>query len=56
MLSEDESSLELLSEDELVELLEDVSVEELPEEDEVVLVLEPLLELLDELDPVVDDS
>ena len=57
MLSEDEVSPELPLED-VVELLEDVSVEELLELEEVVLVLEPLLELLDELlelDPVVDD-
>ena len=61
--SKSESSLELLSEDEVspespledvVELLEDVSVEELLELEEVVLVLELLLELL-ELDPDVDD-
>ena len=58
--SKSESSLELLSADEVspelpledeVELLEDVSVEELLELEEVVLVLELLLELLDELDP-----
>ena len=66
--SKSESSLELLSEDEVspesppedvVELLEDVSVEELLELEEVVLVLELPLELLDELllelDPEVDD-
>ena len=58
--SKSESSLELLSDDEVspespledvVELLEDVSVEELLELEEVVLVLELLLEL----DPDVDD-
>ena len=64
--SKSESSLELLSEDEVspelpledeVELLEDVSVEELLEPEEVVLVpLELLDELLLELDPEVDDS
>ena len=57
--SKSESSLELLSEDEVspespledvVELLEDVSVEELLE-----LLLELLDELLLELDPDVDD-
>ena len=62
--SKSESSLELLSEDEVspelpleevVELLEDVSVEELLELEEVVLVLELPLELLDELDPEDDD-
>ena len=68
-ISKVESSLELLSEEELsfelppeelVELLDDVSVEELLEVEELVLVLELLLELLDELllelDPEVDDS
>ena len=62
--SKSESSLELLSEDEVspelpledeVELLEDVSVEELLELEDVVLVLELTLELL-ELDPEFDDS
>ena len=65
-ISKVESSLELLSEEELSpelpldELLDDVSVEELLEVEELVLVLEVLLELLDELllelDPEVDDS
>ena len=63
-ISKVESSLELLSEDELspelpldevVELLEEVSDEELLEVEEVVLVLELLDELLLELDPEVDD-
>ena len=62
--SKSESSLELLSADEVspelpledeVELLEDVSVEELLELEDVVLVLELTLELL-ELDPEFDDS
>jgi len=55
-ISKVESSLELLSEDELSsELLEEVSVEELLEVEEVVLVLELLDELLLGLDPEVDD-